>query len=188
MIRREPCRPCLNPRPWSAGWRLVSYTPTAYKLKCDLRIVSNPRRARGDSLASGIGSGSGSLQNGEREPTDRTAEGAAAVRAFACRASAIRERLKRSTARARRDRAPRRPPIRLRRIMLGLTQEAIAQRLQITLQQAHKYERGVTRISAARLLQFAEFSTSMSISSSRLKRRNAPPWTESGSSSSSHEA
>jgi transcriptional regulator with XRE-family HTH domain len=45
--------------------------------------------------------------------------------------------------------------IRLRRIMLGFTQEAIAQRLQITLQQAHKYERGITRISAARLLQFA---------------------------------
>ena len=45
---------------------------------------------------------------------------------------------------------------RLRRIMLGLTEEAIAQRLQITLQQAHKYERGMTRISAARLLQFAE--------------------------------
>jgi transcriptional regulator with XRE-family HTH domain len=46
--------------------------------------------------------------------------------------------------------------IRLRRIMLGLTQEVIAQKLQITLNQIHKYERGATRISAARLWQFAE--------------------------------
>jgi transcriptional regulator with XRE-family HTH domain len=46
--------------------------------------------------------------------------------------------------------------IRSRRIMLGLTQEAVAQRLQITLNQMHKYERGITRISAARLWRFAE--------------------------------
>lgn len=45
--------------------------------------------------------------------------------------------------------------IRERRIMLGMTQHQLAERLGITYQQAHKYERGLNRISAGRLFQLA---------------------------------
>ncbi|SDG51471.1 Transcriptional regulator, contains XRE-family HTH domain [Limimonas halophila] len=45
--------------------------------------------------------------------------------------------------------------IRQRRIMLGMTQHQLADRLGITYQQAHKYERGLNRISAGRLYQLA---------------------------------
>lgn len=45
--------------------------------------------------------------------------------------------------------------IRERRIMLGLTQQQMAQRIGVTYQQAHKYERGVNRISAGRLFGIA---------------------------------
>lgn len=41
--------------------------------------------------------------------------------------------------------------IRERRIMLGLTQQQMAELIGVTYQQAHKYERGVNRISAGRL-------------------------------------
>lgn len=41
--------------------------------------------------------------------------------------------------------------IRQRRIMLGLTQQEMARLLGITYQQAHKYERGINRVSAGRL-------------------------------------
>src|SRR3954468_10536712 len=41
--------------------------------------------------------------------------------------------------------------IRERRIMLGLTQQQVAELAGITYQQAHKYERAVNRISAGRL-------------------------------------
>jgi transcriptional regulator with XRE-family HTH domain len=46
--------------------------------------------------------------------------------------------------------------IRARRIMLGLTQDQLAQELSITYQQMHKYERGVNRVSASRLYEIAE--------------------------------
>ena len=39
--------------------------------------------------------------------------------------------------------------------MLGLTQQQLAQLVGITYQQAHKYERGINRVSAGRLYQFA---------------------------------
>lgn len=39
--------------------------------------------------------------------------------------------------------------------MLGLTQQQMAQRIGVTYQQAHKYERGVNRISAGRLFGIA---------------------------------
>jgi len=45
--------------------------------------------------------------------------------------------------------------IREERIKRGLSQSEIAQRLGITYQQAHKYERGVNRTSASRWLQVA---------------------------------
>ena len=45
--------------------------------------------------------------------------------------------------------------IRQRRIMLGLTQQEMARLLGITYQQAHKYERGINRVSAGRLYYIA---------------------------------
>ena len=45
--------------------------------------------------------------------------------------------------------------IRERRIMLGLTQQQLADLIGVTYQQAHKYERGINRISAGRLYGIA---------------------------------
>src|SRR5947199_6467929 len=46
--------------------------------------------------------------------------------------------------------------IRERRIMLGLSQQQLAQLIGVTYQQAHKYERGLNRISAGRLYDIAQ--------------------------------
>jgi transcriptional regulator with XRE-family HTH domain len=43
--------------------------------------------------------------------------------------------------------------IRERRIMLGLTQQHLAELIGVTYQQAHKYERGINRVSAGRLFE-----------------------------------
>src|SRR5579863_2998655 len=45
--------------------------------------------------------------------------------------------------------------IRERRIMLVLTQQQLAEMIGVTYQQAHKYERGINRISAGRLYEIA---------------------------------
>src|SRR6201997_5184926 len=45
--------------------------------------------------------------------------------------------------------------IRERRIMLGLTQQRLAEMIGVTYQQAHKYERSVNRVSAGRLFEIA---------------------------------
>jgi transcriptional regulator with XRE-family HTH domain len=45
--------------------------------------------------------------------------------------------------------------IRERRIMLGLTQQRLAEMIGVTYQQAHKYERGINRVSAGRLYEIA---------------------------------
>ena len=45
--------------------------------------------------------------------------------------------------------------IRERRVMLGLSQQQMAQLIGVTYQQAHKYERGINRISAGRLFEIA---------------------------------
>ncbi len=45
--------------------------------------------------------------------------------------------------------------IRERRIMLGLSQQQLARMIGVTYQQAHKYERGLNRISAGRLFEIA---------------------------------
>ena len=45
--------------------------------------------------------------------------------------------------------------IRQRRIMMGLTQQQLADLIGVTYQQAHKYERGINRISAGRLFEIA---------------------------------
>ncbi len=46
--------------------------------------------------------------------------------------------------------------IRERRIMLGLSQQQLAQLIGVTYQQAHKYERGLNCISAGRLYEIAQ--------------------------------
>ena len=46
--------------------------------------------------------------------------------------------------------------IRRRRILLGLTQQQLAELIGVTYQQAHKYEKGINRISSGRLYQIAE--------------------------------
>ncbi len=40
--------------------------------------------------------------------------------------------------------------------MLGLSQQQMAELIGVTYQQAHKYERGINRISAGRLFQIAQ--------------------------------
>ncbi len=46
--------------------------------------------------------------------------------------------------------------VRLRRMMLGMSQEAVGRALDLTFQQVQKYERGTNRIGAGRLKQLAE--------------------------------
>ena len=45
--------------------------------------------------------------------------------------------------------------IRDRRVMLGLSQQQLADLIGVTYQQAHKYERGLNRVSAGRLYAIA---------------------------------
>lgn len=45
--------------------------------------------------------------------------------------------------------------IRAARIEAGLTQQGMANRIGVTYQQAHKYERGINRVSAAMLIKIA---------------------------------
>ena len=45
--------------------------------------------------------------------------------------------------------------MRERRMMLGLTQQHMAELIGVTYQQAHKYEKGINRIAAGRLFQIA---------------------------------
>ncbi len=46
--------------------------------------------------------------------------------------------------------------IRERRLMLGLSQQQLADAIGVTYQQAHKYERGLNRIAAGRLYEIAQ--------------------------------
>ena len=46
--------------------------------------------------------------------------------------------------------------VRLRRNMLGLSQEKLGDALGLTFQQVQKYEKGINRVGAARLQQIAE--------------------------------
>jgi transcriptional regulator with XRE-family HTH domain len=46
--------------------------------------------------------------------------------------------------------------IRERRIMLGLTQQQMADLIGVTYQQAHKYEKGINRVAAGRLYRTAQ--------------------------------
>ena len=46
--------------------------------------------------------------------------------------------------------------MRERRVMLGLTQQQLAELIGVTYQQAHKYEKGINRIAAGRLSRIAQ--------------------------------
>jgi transcriptional regulator with XRE-family HTH domain len=45
--------------------------------------------------------------------------------------------------------------LRMRRLMLGMSQEKLADQLHLTFQQVQKYEKGVNRISASRLQEIS---------------------------------
>jgi transcriptional regulator with XRE-family HTH domain len=45
--------------------------------------------------------------------------------------------------------------IRERRLRVGMTQQQLAERIGVAFQQAHKYERGVSRVTAGRLYYIA---------------------------------
>ncbi|HJP20850.1 MAG TPA: helix-turn-helix transcriptional regulator, partial [Alphaproteobacteria bacterium] len=46
--------------------------------------------------------------------------------------------------------------VRLRRTLLGMSQEKLGQAVSLTFQQIQKYERGANRIGSSRLYQFAQ--------------------------------
>lgn len=46
--------------------------------------------------------------------------------------------------------------MRERRVMLGLTQQQMAELIRVTYQQAHKYEKGINRVAAGRLYNIAQ--------------------------------
>src|SRR5512145_286688 len=46
--------------------------------------------------------------------------------------------------------------VRLRRMLLGMSQEKLGERLGLTFQQIQKYEKGVNRIGASRLFDLAQ--------------------------------
>jgi transcriptional regulator with XRE-family HTH domain len=46
--------------------------------------------------------------------------------------------------------------MRERRVMLGLTQQQMAELIGVTYQQAHKYEKGINRVAGGRLYQIAQ--------------------------------
>jgi transcriptional regulator with XRE-family HTH domain len=46
--------------------------------------------------------------------------------------------------------------MRERRIVLGLTQDQMAELIGVTYQQAHKYEKGINRVASGRLYQIAQ--------------------------------
>ena len=49
--------------------------------------------------------------------------------------------------------------VRMRRLMLGMSQTKLADALGISFQQVQKYEKGVNRISASKLQQISDFLT-----------------------------
>ena len=46
--------------------------------------------------------------------------------------------------------------VRMRRLMIGMSQEALANQLGLTFQQVQKYEKGTNRVGAGRLPQIAQ--------------------------------
>ena len=60
--------------------------------------------------------------------------------------------------------------VRERRVMLGLTQQQLAELIGVTYQQAHKYEKGTNRVAAGRLYISPRRWGSRSLTSSRAWR------------------
>jgi ribosome-binding protein aMBF1 (putative translation factor) len=79
--------------------------------------------------------------------------------------------------------------VRVRRLMLGLSEERLAGALGLTLQQIRKYEKGLDRIGVSRLVQIAQilriplryFFMEFSTAAEGKHRQHLPPSTESGS-------
>ena len=46
--------------------------------------------------------------------------------------------------------------LRMRRLMLGMSEEALGEKLSLTFQQIQKYEKGTNRVSASRLYELAQ--------------------------------
>jgi len=67
--------------------------------------------------------------------------------------------------------------LRERRLMLGLTQQQLADQIGVTYQQAHKYEKGVNRLSAARLFDVANsLGVDVGFFFEGLDKGRAPSW------------
>jgi transcriptional regulator with XRE-family HTH domain len=64
--------------------------------------------------------------------------------------------------------------VRMRRMMLGMSQEKLGDALGLTFQQVQKYEKGTNRIGASRLQQIAQI---LQVPVSFLFRRRAEPRT-----------
>ena len=60
--------------------------------------------------------------------------------------------------------------VRMRRMMLSMSQEKLGDALGLTFQQVQKYEKGTNRIGASRLQQISTSSRCRSRSSSRARR------------------
>lgn len=77
--------------------------------------------------------------------------------------------------------------VRLRRTLLGMSQERLAEAIGLTFQQVQKYERGANRIGASRLFDlslvldvpvsyfFEEMATTVAAASPRARGRGEPP-------------
>jgi len=96
-------------------------------------------------------------QSGKRQGRENWRGEAEAGAATAAEAAQLRAALpKRSTTRTQDIDRHVGARIRERRIMLGLTQQQLADLIGVTYQQAHKYERGINRVSAGRLFEIAQ--------------------------------
>ncbi len=73
--------------------------------------------------------------------------------------------------------------LRMRRTLLGMTQEKVAEALGLTFQQLQKYEKGANRVSASRLYELSQildvpqsfFFDEMSKDSDKTGKSNTPP-------------
>jgi transcriptional regulator with XRE-family HTH domain len=60
--------------------------------------------------------------------------------------------------------------VRMRRLMLGMTQQTLAEAFDLTFQQVQKYEKGVNRMGASRPQQAADFLGVTCLSSLKARR------------------
>ena len=90
--------------------------------------------------------------------------------------------------------------LRLRRTMMGISQEALAEKLGVTFQQVQKYEKGTNRIGSSRLFElssildipvgffFDDLDASYATPEARVQHMNDPPTHYDGRISSHREA